>query len=96
MSKRSNSGAPPAPPITFYVRCEVDARGPLKHITTETPLYEFQEFEVKLTNPFEVTKLHLCLAFVHTVVLEMCPRSVTLLISAKEIAIWTWSSMDPH
>lgn len=55
MSKRSNSGAPPAPPITFYVRCEVDARGPLKHITTETPLYEFQEFEVKLTNPFEVT-----------------------------------------
>lgn len=57
MSKRSNNGAPPAPPITFYVRCEVDARGPLKHINTSTPLYEFQEFEVKLTNPFEVTTL---------------------------------------
>lgn len=85
MSKRSNSGAPPAPPITFYVRCEVDARGPLKHITTETPLYEFQEFEVKLTNPFEVTTLHPCLAtvlhtglaFVHTAVLETCPRPVS-------------------
>lgn len=57
MSKRSGNAGPPAPPITFFVRCEVDAKGPLKYIKASTPLYEFLEFEVKLTNPFEVTLL---------------------------------------
>ena len=57
ISKRSGNSGPPAPPITFYVRCEADARAPVKHINASTPLYEFLEFEVKLTNPFQVTIL---------------------------------------
>ena len=54
MSKRGVNGAPPAAPLAFTLRGEVDARGPLKRIKATAPLYEFQEFEVKLTNPFEV------------------------------------------
>ena len=55
MSKRAGNGAPPAAPLAFALRGEVDARGPLKRIKTTASLYEFQEFEVKLTNPFEVS-----------------------------------------
>ena len=57
MSKRSGNGAPPAPPLTFALRGEVDARGALKHIRASAQLYEFQEFEIKLSNPFEVITL---------------------------------------
>ena len=55
MSKRGTNGAPPAAPLTFALRGEVDARGPLKYIKTSAALYDFQELEVKLTNPFQVS-----------------------------------------
>ncbi|DBA78771.1 TPA: putative protein fap47 [Trebouxia sp. C0004] len=54
VSKRGVNGAPPAAPLAFALRGEVDARGPLKRIKTSAQLYEFQEVEVKLTNPFQV------------------------------------------
>lgn len=54
MSKRGTTGVPPAVPLAFALRGEVDARGPLKHIKTTAQLYEFQEVEIKLTNPFQV------------------------------------------
>ena len=54
MSKRGVNGAL-ATPLAFGLRGEVDARGPLKRIKTSAPLYEFQEVEVKLTNPFQVS-----------------------------------------
>ncbi len=54
VSKRGVNGALPAAPLAFALRGEVDARGPLKRIKTSAQLYEFQEVEVKLTNPFQV------------------------------------------
>ena len=57
MSKRGVNGAPPAAPLAFALRGEVDARGPLKRIKATASLYEFQEIEVKLTNPFEVCSI---------------------------------------
>ncbi|KAL0021413.1 hypothetical protein WJX79_003538 [Trebouxia sp. C0005] len=54
VSKRGVNGAPPSAPLAFALRGEVDARGPLKRIKTSAQLYEFQEVEVKLTNPFQV------------------------------------------
>ncbi len=60
MSKRGVNGAPPAAPLAFTLRGEVDARGPLKRIKTTAQLYEFQEVEVKLTNPFQVSLLSKC------------------------------------
>lgn len=59
MSKRGVNGALPAAPLAFALRGEVDARGPLKRIKTSAQLYEFQEVEVKLTNPFQVLRLDL-------------------------------------
>ena len=40
--------------MVFALRAEVDARGPLKRFKADAQLYEFKEFEVKLTNPFQV------------------------------------------
>ncbi len=59
VSKRGVNGALPAAPLAFALRGEVDARGPLKRIKTSAQLYEFQEVEVKLTNPFQVLLLEL-------------------------------------
>ncbi len=59
VSKRGANGGPPAAPLAFALRGEVDARGPLKRIKTSAQLYEFQEVEVKLTNPFQVLLLEL-------------------------------------
>ena len=61
MSKRGPNGAPPAAPLTFALKGEVDARGPLKITKTSAQLYDFQELEVKLTNPFQVRLLLACL-----------------------------------
>lgn len=63
VSKRGVNGAPPSAPLAFALRGEVDARGPLKRIKTSAQLYEFQEVEVKLTNPFQVLLLELGQSF---------------------------------
>ena len=51
-SKRDGSAL--AATMVFALRAEVDARGPLKRFKADAQLYEFKEFEVKLTNPFQV------------------------------------------
>ena len=42
MSKRGVGGGFPAVPLAFFLKGEVDARGPLKTIKTSAQLYEFQ------------------------------------------------------
>ena len=47
-------GSALAATLVFALKAEVDARGPLKRFKAEAQLYEFKEFEIKLTNPFQV------------------------------------------
>lgn len=42
MSKRGVGGGFPAVPLAYFLKGEVDARGPLKKIKTTAQLYEFQ------------------------------------------------------
>ena len=58
-SKRDGSAL--AATMVFALRAEVDARGPLKRFKADAQLYEFKEFEVKLTNPFQVKPAGRCL-----------------------------------
>ena len=56
--------------MVFALRAEVDARGPLKRFKADAQLYEFKEFEVKLTNPFQVKPAELEIAWQHWLELE--------------------------
>lgn len=51
-SKRDGGGAHAAT-LVFLLRCVVNTRAPLKRLRTEGPLYEMQQFEVTVTNPYE-------------------------------------------
>lgn len=51
MSKRDGGGAHAAT-LVFLLRSAVDTRAPLKRVRTEGPLYEMQQFEFTVTNPF--------------------------------------------
>ena len=62
-SKRDGSAL--AATMVFALRAEVDARGPLKRFKADAQLYEFKEFEVKLTNPFQVKPAQLNVAWQH-------------------------------
>lgn len=44
MSKRGVGGGFPAVPLAYFLKGEVDARGPLKRIKTSAQLYEFQVY----------------------------------------------------
>lgn len=67
-SKRDGSAL--AATMVFALRAEVDARGPLKRFKADAQLYEFKEFEVKLTNPFQVKPAELEIAWQHWLELE--------------------------
>ena len=66
-SKRDGSAL--AATMVFALRAEVDARGPLKRFKADAQLYEFKEFEVKLSNPFQVKPAQLEDAWRHW----LCP-----------------------
>ncbi|KAG2493472.1 hypothetical protein HYH03_008289 [Edaphochlamys debaryana] len=50
MSKRE--GGVHAATLVFQLACKVNTRAPLKRVRTEGPLYEMQQFEFTVTNPF--------------------------------------------
>lgn len=50
MSKRE--GGVHAATLVFLLQCKVNTRAPLKRVRTEGPLYELQQFEFAVTNPF--------------------------------------------
>ncbi len=52
MSKRDGAGAHAAT-LVFHLRSRVNTRAPLKRVRTEGPLYELQQFEFTITNPFK-------------------------------------------
>ncbi len=51
MSKRDGGGAHAAT-LVFLLRSAVNVRAPLKRVRTEGPLYEMQQFEFTVSNPF--------------------------------------------
>ncbi|GFH11038.1 calponin-homology (CH) domain-containing protein, partial [Haematococcus lacustris] len=51
MSKRDGGGAHAAT-LVFLLRSLVNTRAPLKRVRAEGPVYEMQQFEVVVTNPF--------------------------------------------
>ncbi|KAF5834411.1 flagellar associated protein [Dunaliella salina] len=51
MSKQDGGGAHAAT-LVFLLRSQVNVRAPLKCVKTEGPLYEMQQFEFTVTNPF--------------------------------------------
>ncbi|PNW70067.1 hypothetical protein CHLRE_17g704300v5 [Chlamydomonas reinhardtii] len=50
MSKRE--GGVHAATLVFALQCKVNTRAPLKRVRTEGPLYDMQQFEFTVTNPF--------------------------------------------
>lgn len=50
MSKRD--GGAHAATMVFLLTARVNTRAPLKRIRTEGPLYEMQQFEFAIANPF--------------------------------------------
>ena len=50
MSRRD--GGAHAATLVFQLESKVDTRSPLKRIRTEGPLYEMQQFEINVSNPF--------------------------------------------
>ncbi len=52
MSKRDGGGAYAAT-LVFLLRSAVNTRAPLKRVRTEGPLYEMQQFEFTVSNPFK-------------------------------------------
>ena len=87
MSKRGTNGAPPAAPLTFALRGEVDARGPLKYIKTSAALYDFQELEVKLTNPFQVSALSKRTA---------CDKNIPRCLHNPDTLLWANAILQMH
>lgn len=52
LQNKSDSGGAHAATLVFLLQCRVNTRAPLKRIKTEGPLYEMQQFEITVTNPF--------------------------------------------
>ena len=50
MSRRD--GGAHAATLVFQLESKVDTRAPLKRVRTEGPLYEMQQFEINVSNPF--------------------------------------------
>ena len=50
MSRRD--GGAHAATLVFQLESQVDTRAPLKRVRTEGPLYEMQQFEINVSNPF--------------------------------------------
>lgn len=51
MSRRD--GGAHAATLVFLLESKVDTRSPLKRIRAEGPLYEMQQFEINVANPFQ-------------------------------------------
>lgn len=51
LMSRKDSGAHAAT-LVFLLQSKVNTRAPLKRVRTEGPLYELQQFEFQVTNPF--------------------------------------------
>jgi hypothetical protein len=60
MSKRDGGGAHAAT-LVFLLRSAVNTRSPLKRVRTEGPLYEMQQFEFTVTNPFATGERSMCI-----------------------------------
>lgn len=64
MSKRDGGCGAYASTLVFLLRSAINTRSPLKRVRTEGPLYELQQLEFTITNPFKtdcdfsVTLLH--------------------------------------
>jgi propanediol utilization protein len=50
MSRRD--GGSHAATLVFQLVSKVDTRAPLKRVRVEGPLYELQQFEINVSNPF--------------------------------------------
>jgi len=51
MSRRD--GGAHAATLVFHLESLVDTRAPLKRIRAEGPLYDMQQFEINVVNPFQ-------------------------------------------
>lgn len=52
LASRKDNGTAHAATLVFKLRSDVDSRVPMKKIKTEGPLYEFTDFDIRVTNPF--------------------------------------------